>query len=120
MARYTTSYTVALPLDRLRLLVVEVLKTCPLDILYETVDYIMAREVPGQVSFPKLVTVELLIDRTTATPTKTSMTLVMKNEELPLQIDNHCHQMFDMVNQAIESNRHWQLVENVAGELPTI
>lgn len=75
----------------------------------------MAREFPGQVSFPKLVTVEVLIDKTTATETKTRVNLVIKNEELPLQVDNHCHQMFNLVNQAITENRHWQLVESAAG-----
>ena len=119
MARYTSSYKVALPIDRLRQVLMEVLKTCPLDIIHDTGDYLMARETPGQVSFAKLVTVEVLIDRTTATPTETGMSLVMKNEELPLQLDNHCRQMFDLVHQAIISHRNWQLVESVAGELPT-
>ncbi|MBD2184843.1 MULTISPECIES: hypothetical protein [Oscillatoriophycideae] len=120
MARYTSSYTVSLPLDRLKQLLIEVLKSCSLDILYETIDYIMAREKPGQVGFAKLVTVEVLIDRSTATATQTKMSLVMKNEELPLQVDNHCHQIFDRVSEAIVSNRQWQIIENVAGELPTI
>lgn len=119
MARYTSSYTVALPIERLRQQLLEVLKTCSLEILYETVDYIMAREIPGQVNFSKLVTVEVLIDRTTATPTETRISLVMKNEELPLQLDNHCHQIFNLVDRAIIDNRQWQLVESVAGELPT-
>jgi hypothetical protein len=119
MARYTGSYTIALPFDRLRQSLVDVLKTCPVDIIYETVDYIMAREIPGQVSYTKLVTVEVLIDRTTATEKETRMSLVMKNEELPLQVDNHCHQMFHLVDRAIVENRQWQLVETLAGELPT-
>jgi hypothetical protein len=120
MARYTGSYSIALPFDRLRKLVVEVLRSCPLDIIYETVDYLMARETPGKVPFSKLVTVEILIDRTTATEKETRMSLVIKNEELPLHVDNHCHQLFDLVNQAIVENRNWQLVETVAGELPTV
>ena len=119
MARYTSSYKVALPIDRLRQLLLEVLNTCSLVILYETIDYVMAREKTGQVPFAKLVTVEILIDHTTATPTETRMNLVMKNEELPLQLDNHCHQIFNLVNQAIINNRQWQLVESAVGELPT-
>lgn len=120
MARYTSSYTIALPFDRLRQLLVQVLQSCPVDIIYETIDYVMARETPGQVSFAKLVTVEVLIDRTTATEKETRMTLVMKNEELPLQLDNHCRQMFDLVNQAIVESRHWQLVETVSEEVPPL
>ncbi len=38
----------------------------------------MAREIPGHVSFTKLVTVEVLIDRTTATATETHINLVFK------------------------------------------
>jgi len=37
------------------------------------------------------------------------------NQELPLQINHHCNQMFELVDQAIADNCHWQLVESVAG-----
>jgi hypothetical protein len=115
MARYTCSFTVAVPIDRLRQLLVEVLQACNLDIIYDTGDYMMAREIPGHVSFAKLVTVEVLIDKTTATETETRMNFVIKNEELPLQVDNHCRQMFELVSQTVVDNRQWHLVENVAG-----
>ena len=114
MARYTCSFTIAVGVDRLRQLLTEVLHSCNLDILYDKSDYMMAREHPGQVSFSKLVTVEVLIDKTTATETLTRMDLVIKNEELPLQVKNHCHHMFNLVKQSIMENRNWQLVENVA------
>lgn len=114
MARYTCSFTIAVPIARLRQLLVEVLQSCNLEMIHATNDFMMAREIPGQVSFAKLVTVEALIDKTTTTNTETSINLVIKNEELPLQIDNHCHQMFEVVKQAILENRDWQLVESVA------
>lgn len=114
MARYTCSFTIAVPIARLQQLLVEVLQSCNLEIIHATNDFMMAREIPGQVSFAKLVTVEALIDKTTTTNTETSINLVIKNEELPLQIDNHCHQMFEVVKQAILENRDWQLVESVA------
>lgn len=120
MARYTSSYTVGLPYEGLGKLVIEVLKSCPLEVTYEAGEYIMAREIPGKVSFTKLASVEVLLDRTTSTEKETKMTLVVKNEELPLQLDNHCHQMFQIVNQAIIGCRNWQLVETVAGELPNL
>ena len=75
----------------------------------------MARETPGRVSFPKLVTVEVLIDKTTATDKEVRMNFVIKNEELPLQIDNHCRQIFTQVSQAVTDNQHWQLIETVGG-----
>lgn len=115
MARYTCSFTVAVPIELLRQLLAEILQACSFDIIYDTGDYMMARELPGQVSFAKLVTVEVLIDKTIATDTETRMNLVIKNEELPLQVDNHCYQMFDLLKQAIRDNRHWQLIESIAG-----
>ncbi|MBD1839129.1 hypothetical protein H6F78_18545 [Coleofasciculus sp. FACHB-64] len=115
MARYTCSFIVAVPLERLQQVLIEVLESCNFDIIYNTGDYLMAREIPGHVSFAKLVTVEVLIDKSTATDREVRMNFVVKNEELPLQVDNHCHQMFYQVHQAIAENRHWQLVESVAG-----
>ena len=115
MARYTCSFIVAVPISRLRQLIVEVLQACNLDVIYDTSDYLMAREHPGQVPFAKIVTVEVLIDKNTATETETRMNWVIKNEELPLQVNNHCHKIFEIITQAIVDNRHWQLVETIAG-----
>lgn len=115
MARYTCSFTIAVSLEYLPQLLIEVLQSCNFDIIYNTPDYLMARESPGSVPFAKLVTVEVLIDKSTATPQEVRMNFVIKNEELPLQVDNHCHQIFDMVRQAVEDNRNWQLLESVAG-----
>ncbi|MBD0363559.1 MAG: hypothetical protein ICV55_12440 [Coleofasciculus sp. C3-bin4] len=115
MARYTCSFTVAVSLDRLQQSLIEVLQSCNFDIIYDTGDYLMAREIPGRIAFAKLVTVEVLIDKSTATAQEVRMNFVIKNEELPLHLDNHCRQMFDMVQEAVAENRHWQLVESVAG-----
>ena len=115
MARYNCSFIIAVPIDHLQQLLIDVLESCRLDIIYNTGDYLMARETPGQVSFGKLVTVEVLIDKSTATEREVRCNLVIKNEELPLQFDNHCRQMFDRVQKAVAENRHWQLVESVVG-----
>ncbi|HEY9607938.1 hypothetical protein [Allocoleopsis sp.] len=115
MARYTCSFTVAVSLDDLQPSLVELLQSCNFDIIYDTGDYVMAREIPGRVAFAKLVTVEVLIDKSTATSQEVRMNFVIKNEELPLQVDNHCHQMFDMVQEAVAENRYWHLVETVPG-----
>jgi hypothetical protein len=115
MARYTCLFTVAAPASGVRQSLSETLESCNFDIIYETGDYLMAREVPGKVAFSKLVTVEVLIDKTTATERGIKMNFVIKNEELPLQINNHCRQMYDIVNQAMADNRQWRLVETVAG-----
>jgi hypothetical protein len=115
MARYTCSFILSVPLDQLQPLLVELLQDCNLDVQYYTADYIMAREILGHVSFSKMVTVEALIDKSTATETETRMSIVIKNEELPLQRDNHCRQMFEYIKQAIENCRYWHLIESLAG-----
>ncbi|MBD2019512.1 hypothetical protein H6F43_04845 [Leptolyngbya sp. FACHB-36] len=115
MARYTCLFTVATPVDNLQRLLGELLESCKFDIIYQTEDYLMAREIPGGIAFSKLVVVEVLIDRTTATDREVRMNIVIKNEELPLQVDNHCRQMFNVVSDAIAQNRQIQLIEAVAG-----
>jgi hypothetical protein len=114
MARYTSLFTIAVSLDSLQRLLSDLLESCHLDIIYDTGDYLMAREVPGRVSFAKLVTVEVLIDRFAATDEEVRMNFVVKNEELPLNNDNHCRQMFNLVNRAITENHQWHLIESVA------
>lgn len=115
MARYTCSFVVSILIDDLHPLLVDLLQECDLEIQYYTADYIMAREIPGNISFSKLVKAEVLIDKSTATETETRMSIVIKNEELPLQVDNHCRQMFEFIKQTIEESRHWHLIESLAG-----
>lgn len=115
MARYTGLFVVALPLERLRQLVLDVLESCGCSIIYDTGEYIMARETPGQVPFGKLVTVEVLLNRSINNEREIRMNIVMKNEELPIYADNHCLQIFEKVKQSIMQNRQWQLVESAIG-----
>lgn len=114
MARYTSLFTVAVPFDRIRQLLVDILRSCRMDIIYSTEDYLMAREVPGRVTFAKLVTVEVLIDRFATLETEVQMSFVVKNEELPLQSENHCRDMFNLVNRAVSENRQWHLISSAA------
>ena len=113
MARYTCSFTVALPADHLQQSLRDILESCNFEVVYDKADYIRGREFPGQVSFTKLAEVEFLIDKTTATETELNINVVMKNEELPLKLDNHCQQMFDRLTQAIASSSDFQLVKTV-------
>lgn len=115
MARYTCSFVLSISLYDLQPALVDLLYNCGLDVQYHTTDYILAREVPGTVPFSKLVTVEGLIDKSSATESETKMTVVIKNEELPLQLDNHCRQVFDFIKQEIEACRYWHLIESTVG-----
>ncbi|MFB2768618.1 hypothetical protein ACE1AT_04905 [Pelatocladus sp. BLCC-F211] len=115
MARYTCSFILSIHINHLQPLLVELLQDCNLDVQYYTLDYIMAREIVGTVSYSKMVTVEVLVDKSTATETETRMSIVIKNQELPLQLDNHCRQVFEYIKQAIEDNRNWHLIQSLAG-----
>jgi hypothetical protein len=114
MARYTSLVTVAVSFERLRHLLADILRSCRMDVIYMAEDYLVARELPGQVKFGKLVTVEVLIDRFAVPEPEVQMNIVVKNEELPLQSDNHCREMFNLVNQAVSENRQWHLINSAA------
>jgi hypothetical protein len=115
MARYTCSLIVAIPFESLHAVLSELMQACNCEVIYKTDsgDYLMARELPGKVPFAKLVTVEALIDRSSAKEVR--IKLVTKNEELPLQVNNHCRQIFDEIQKAITENSQWQILENVVG-----
>lgn len=101
MARYTTSLPVSTATVRLRDSIITTLQSCGLSMVYETKDYLVAKEQPGGVPFAKLATIEVLINPPTVAAESTWVNLVVKNEELPLSRNNHCEQVFSTVNQAI-------------------
>ena len=107
MARYTNLFASVLPVHNLRESLPDVLQSCGLNMVYQDGDYMMAKEQPGMVSYTQLATVEVLIapaepTQLVAEDTGATVNLVVKNEELPLQTNNHCHKVFQLVNQAIE------------------
>jgi len=113
MSRYTCLLTLSNSSDNLQKTLLDVVKSCGYDIIYQTGDYFMAREIPGHVTFAKLVTIEALIDRTMATEREIRMKMVIKNEELPLTVENHCKLQFEAVSKAIATNPQIQLIESV-------
>lgn len=100
MARYTNFFITGSPLSEVHQSLVAVLESCDLTLIYEHSSYIVAKEKPGQVSFGQLATVELMINPPTSQGAA-KVDLVVKNEELPLRTENHCHAVFQVVNQAI-------------------
>jgi hypothetical protein len=112
MARYTHDLTVAVPLSQFYEQIKAVLEACHFEVLYFKEDYVVARETPGNIPFSRLVTVEVFVDSTRATPDITHLNVVVKNEELPLQANNHCFQMYEKLNQAIAENQGWELVKS--------
>lgn len=94
---------------------VDILQSCGCEVIYETGEYIMGKEKSGNVSYAKLVTVEALIDATTATETQVQVKIVAKNEELPLQVDNHCRQFSISIEKAIAAHQRWEPIKNAIG-----
>lgn len=113
MARYSL-LTVVAPTEQSHQLLLDILQGCKLEIIYDTGDYVMAREIPNAIPFAQLVTAEVLIDKTNATATELRMEFVVKNEELPLQSNNHCHQMHALVKQRLIDGG-WQIIASGDG-----
>ena len=90
-----------------------------MDTMYETDDYVMAREIPGQVIFTKLVTSEVSIDVSSTNPDLVKLSFLVKNEELPLNPNNHCRQIFDLLRVAIAHNYDWEAIDNLPQVLST-
>jgi hypothetical protein len=113
MSRYVCHFLVNFSDRHIRSELIELLEACQLELIYEVEDYLKAREIPGRVSFSRLVTVEVLIDVTTATQAAVKLNFVVKNEELPLSSNNHCRQMFDSLRLAIDHHHNWQPIDSL-------
>ncbi len=114
MARYTGSFKVSTLDGNPQHQLSKILESCNFSIVYQTGDYLMAREAPGRVAYHQLVTTEILVDRTTASDQTVQVNLVIKNEELPLHKENHCAQIYQKVTQAIMDAREWQRIETIS------
>jgi hypothetical protein len=110
MARYTNLFTASASTQDLRRSVVRVFQACNLNLVYEATDYLVAKEKPGQVTYSQLATVEVLINSLPNEESSAHVNLVVKNEELPLKTNNHCHRVFKLVNQTIVDTQNWQSV----------
>lgn len=108
MARYICSYHVGLSEQDLIVSLKDIFTECDLELIYERGGYIMAKEKPGNVAFPKLVELEVLYDRTKKLQGKIKVDLVAKNEELPLQTNNHCHMIFTSLQAIINTKQPWE------------
>ncbi|MDC0836883.1 hypothetical protein POG23_04160 [Limnoraphis robusta] len=113
MARYTAFFVIAINIEDAREILIDIMESCNLDLIYQTPSSLIAREAIGQVSISQLVTLEVVFDTATSTDTEIKMTVVLKNEELPLQPDNHCRQMFELVSEMIINHRQWVLLESM-------
>jgi hypothetical protein len=109
MARYTCSYLVGLSESEMIASLKDIIQECDLNLTYETGGYLMAKEKPGSVSFTKLVELEVLFDRNKLYDGKLQVDFVAKNEELPLQTDNHCRTVFESIQKTVSAQQPWEL-----------
>ncbi len=103
MARYTNFFMTRSSQEAISQSLVSAIETCNLNLVYQDPVCIVAKERPGQVSFAQLATIEILISPPTIETGGSKIDLVVKNEELPLRKQNHCHEIFEQVNQAISN-----------------
>ncbi|QQE66941.1 hypothetical protein GFS31_36460 [Leptolyngbya sp. BL0902] len=103
MARYTHLLTLSEPatIPNLGDSIVKTLEDCGLSMVYANKDYFVAKEKPGQVALAQLTTIEVMINQPTSMAQTARVNLVVKNEELPLQRNNHCQRVFEAVSRAI-------------------
>jgi hypothetical protein len=113
MSRYVCHFLVNLSPQQVRFSLKQLFEACKMDVIYETSDYLMAREIPGRVTFTKLVSAEILIDVTAATQSSVRLSFVVKNEELPLNPHNHCREIFDLLRLTIAQNYDWEAIDNI-------
>lgn len=112
MARYTNFFMTGAPKEDIHRGLLGALEACDLDLIYQDPAYIVAKEKPGRVSFTQITTVELLINPPTLELGGAKIDVVVKNEELPLRKNNHCREIFDVVNQAIANSSVETFVRN--------
>ncbi len=98
MARYCCVTQLVGSAEQLSQSIRAILERCQLKVLYDGHDYWVAGEPPGKSPYTKLVTVEVLMDRTRQSADGSiQVTCIAKNEELPLSSVNHCQQTFDQL-----------------------
>ncbi|MBU6230363.1 MAG: hypothetical protein KGQ93_11795 [Cyanobacteria bacterium REEB459] len=78
-----------------------VLEACNLSIIYSSLDYLVAKEKPGHIALAELATIEVLIHPPSSLRSQIQLDLIVKNDQLPLTLNNHCQRLFDAIHQAL-------------------
>ncbi|MEG3436646.1 hypothetical protein V0288_05895 [Pannus brasiliensis CCIBt3594] len=99
MSRYSCSYLVKNSPARLELLYDDLLNLSVFEVMHRRSDRFVLVEMPGKVSFSQLVTIELF--NKIVSPSEIQIELLVKNNELPLRVNNRCRQCFDAIHQII-------------------
>ncbi|MEM9770113.1 MAG: hypothetical protein AAF889_00680 [Cyanobacteria bacterium P01_D01_bin.73] len=84
-------------------------------IVHNGADYILAKEIPGEVSFTELVSVEVLVEEQGLDADSINLNFVVRNEELPLKASNHCRTMSEKISEAVQSHKEIRTLSYVTG-----
>ena len=120
MARYTNFFMTRSSQEAISQSLVSALEACDLNLVYQDPVCIVAKERPGQVAFAQLATIEVLISPPTLESGGSKIDLVVKNEELPLRTQNHCHEVFVQVNQAIADANSPEQTSDIASDAQSV
>ncbi|BDA39210.1 hypothetical protein [Candidatus Atelocyanobacterium thalassae] len=109
MARYTCTFFVSTTLKEVSTLLDQILRSCNFYIIYEANDYLLAKENIDQVFFSKLVSIEIFIESTASKKNYIPINFIVKNDELPLNPNNHCYQRFQQIQTILNKNQKFHL-----------
>ena len=113
MARYVGFVIVAIDdFEKLQPIVLGILEECNCEIIFNTGNYIMARELPGQVSFSKLAIAEVTFNLASINKNTIRIDIIFKNEAVPAQKENHCRQLFDLFFYWAIKSKYWKVIES--------
>ncbi|NEP42494.1 MAG: hypothetical protein F6K35_26055 [Okeania sp. SIO2H7] len=114
MARYVGFLVVAIEdFQNLQPIVLGILEECNCEVIFNTGNYIMARELPGQVSFSQLAIAEVTFNLASITENTIRIDIIFKNEVLPAHKDNHCRQVFDLFFYWAINSKYWKIIESM-------
>ena len=117
MTRYAGFITVAIEdFDNLQPVVLGILEECNLEVIHNAGNSILARERAGELPFSKLAIAEVTFNLASITQTTIRIDLIVKNDTLPTQKENHCRQVFDLFIYWAMETRYWKVIESMTSE----
>lgn len=99
MSRYSCSYLVKLSPNQLDFLYDDLSRLSVFEVMHRRPDRLVLLELPNDVLFSRLVTIELF--NQFISPSEIQIELLVKNNELPLRVNNRCRQCFDAIHKII-------------------
>lgn len=110
MARYTCSYKFPVSTQQIYSIMTEIFDSCQLQIEFQSNDYIMAKEIKNKIYYSHLVKVDVMINLFNINQNSTTINLIVQNEELALNKDNHAREKLEEIQQTIAQKYQGELL----------